>query len=146
MPLPVLDPSHFPPPPLKGSPLQKTKIPYLTIDFKRRWEDWLSSTCFWNCPKIQTFCEARGSQRNFLSIPQGWVSGALPLWFSGLRTPHSVHDDMGLVPGLAQQVKDPPWPGCGIGCRCGSDPALLWRWCRPAAAALIQTHMPQMQP
>ena len=26
---------------------------------------------------------------------------------------------------------------CGVGHRCGSDPALLWLWCRPAAAALI---------
>ena len=26
--------------------------------------------------------------------------------------------------------------GCGVGCRCGSDPTLLWR--RPAAVALIQ--------
>ena len=26
---------------------------------------------------------------------------------------------------------------CGIGCRCGSDPALLWLWCRPVAAAPI---------
>ena len=24
---------------------------------------------------------------------------------------------------------------CGVGCRCGSDPVLLWLWCRPAAAA-----------
>ena len=24
---------------------------------------------------------------------------------------------------------------CGIGCRGGSDPALLWLWCRPAATA-----------
>ena len=24
--------------------------------------------------------------------------------------------------------------GCGIGCRRGSDPALLWLWLRPAAA------------
>ena len=23
---------------------------------------------------------------------------------------------------------------CGVGCRHGSDPALLWPWCRPAAA------------
>ena len=22
---------------------------------------------------------------------------------------------------------------CGIGCRCGLDPSLLWLWCRPAA-------------
>ena len=27
---------------------------------------------------------------------------------------------------------------CGVGRRCGSDPALLWLWCRPAAVALIQ--------
>ena len=28
--------------------------------------------------------------------------------------------------------------GCGIGCRRGSDPMLLWLWRRPAATALIQ--------
>ena len=27
---------------------------------------------------------------------------------------------------------------CGVGCRHGSDPALLWLWCRPVAAALIR--------
>ena len=27
---------------------------------------------------------------------------------------------------------------CGIGRRGGSDPTLLWLWCRPAAAALIR--------
>ena len=27
----------------------------------------------------------------------------------------------------------------GVGCRCGSDPKLLWLWCRPAAAAQIQS-------
>ena len=27
---------------------------------------------------------------------------------------------------------------CGVGQRCGSDPALLWLWGRPAAAAPIQ--------
>jgi len=26
---------------------------------------------------------------------------------------------------------------CGVGCRHGSHSALLWLWCRPAAAALI---------
>ena len=25
----------------------------------------------------------------------------------------------------------------GVGCRCGSDPALLWLWCRPGATAPI---------
>ena len=27
---------------------------------------------------------------------------------------------------------------CGVGHRCGSDPALLWLWCRPEATALIR--------
>ena len=27
---------------------------------------------------------------------------------------------------------------CGVGHRRGSDPELLWLWCRPAATALIQ--------
>ena len=27
---------------------------------------------------------------------------------------------------------------CGIVCRRGSDPALLWLWCRPVAIALIR--------
>ena len=27
---------------------------------------------------------------------------------------------------------------CGVGCRCASDPALLWLWHRPAAMALIR--------
>ena len=27
---------------------------------------------------------------------------------------------------------------CGIGCRCGSDPVLLWLCCRQVAIALIQ--------
>jgi len=27
---------------------------------------------------------------------------------------------------------------CGVGCRLGSDPALLWLWCRLVATAPIQ--------
>jgi len=26
---------------------------------------------------------------------------------------------------------------CGVGCRCGLDPTLLWHWRRPVATALI---------
>ena len=28
---------------------------------------------------------------------------------------------------------------CGMGCRCSSDLALQWLWCRPAGAALIRS-------
>ena len=27
---------------------------------------------------------------------------------------------------------------CGVGCRCGLDPALLWLWCRLVAVASIR--------
>ena len=62
----------------------------------------------------------------------------VPLWLSGWRTRLSIHENAGSIPGLTQYVGSSIAASCGVGCRFGLDPTLLWLWCRPAAAALIQ--------
>ena len=50
----------------------------------------------------------------------------------------SNHEVAGSIPGLAQWVKGSGVArSCGLGCRQGSDPMLLW--CRPVAVTLIQS-------
>ena len=57
---------------------------------------------------------------------------------SAVTNPTSIHEDVGLIPGLARCVKDLACCGCAVGRRHSSDPALLWLWCRPAAGSSVQ--------
>ena len=60
------------------------------------------------------------------------------LWLSGLRNQCSLHEDVGSLPGLAQQVKDlvlPQAVACGIDRSCVLELELPWH--RLAAAAPI---------
>ena len=53
-------------------------------------------------------------------------------------TPTSIHEDVGSIPGLTQQVKGfGVAVSCGVGFRHSLDLALLWLWCRSAAVAPI---------
>ena len=51
----------------------------------------------------------------------------------------SIHEDVGLVPGLAHWVKGSSIAvSCGVSRRRGSDLVLLWLWHGPAPAAPFQ--------
>ena len=63
----------------------------------------------------------------------------VPVVAQGVRNLTSIHEDVGLIPGLAQLVKGSVAAvSCGVGHRHGSDLVLLQLWPRPAAVATIQ--------
>ena len=63
----------------------------------------------------------------------------IPIVAQWVRNPTRIHEDVGLIPGLTRLVKGSSIAAnCGISPRCSSNLALLWLWCRSAAAAPIQ--------
>ena len=55
-----------------------------------------------------------------------------------VKNPASIHEDVGLIPGLAQWMKGfGAAVSCSIGHGYSSDLALLWLWHRLAATASI---------
>ena len=64
------------------------------------------------------------------------ITAGVPIVVQWLMNPTRNHEVVGLIPGLAQ------WAGvavsCGVGCRRGLDPSLLWLWRRLVATAPIR--------
>ena len=58
------------------------------------------------------------------------VAGTIPSLLSGSRIRHCRELWCRLQTRLRSHV--------AVGCRCGSDPMLLWLWCKPMATAPIQ--------
>jgi len=53
-----------------------------------------------------------------------------------VTNPTRNHEVAGSILGLVQDRGAAV--SCGVVCRCGSDPVLLWLWCRAAAVAPIR--------
>ena len=59
--------------------------------------------------------------------------------YQQVKNPTSIYKDAGSNLGLTQCIKGSSGAmSCSVGHRHGSDPKMLWLWCRPAAAALVQ--------
>ena len=63
--------------------------------------------------------DQRGNQLNRF---KNNTKEGVPFMTQWLMNPIRIHEVVGLIPGLAQWVR---------------DPSLLWLWCRPAVVALI---------
>ena len=63
----------------------------------------------------------------------------IPTVAQWVKDPTSIHEDVGSVPGLTQWLRIQHCCELRYSCRCSLDLALLWPWCKPAAAAPIRS-------
>ena len=87
---------------------------------------------------FQILCfQWRGLQARVHRIPSGWSSQCGSALMNSTRMRED--EDVDSIPGFTQwvRIRHCIAVNCGIGLRPGLDLALLWLWCRPAAAARI---------
>ena len=113
------------------------------------------------CSKSPKWSQSTGTERNHLQKPNEgtYLSSNLQLspqptsqhllFYSKMerggvlivaqhvRNPTSIHEGVGLIPSLAQWIKDPALPQLQHRSQTRMDPPLLWLWRKPAAAAPI---------
>ena len=82
---------------------------------------------------LSLFCSAAGFSECRREKRPIWAKRVF-LWSSRcgsvVTNPISIHEVAGLIPGLAQWIKGSSVAmSCGVGCRHGLDPLLLWLWC-----------------
>ena len=87
----------------------------------------------WEPPYAAEAAQRNSKKKKQKKKKKMWGVSVVAQW---LMNPTRNHEVAGSVPALAQWVNDAL--SCGVGCRRGSDTALLWLWRRPAATAPIR--------